>query len=154
MTSSTMVGFGSSVSFCGHFGVCRSFWRFWLCCQILWAFLSRSLFWAFVALSSSPLGVCVSVASFRHSGTSSSSTAVCGSVVLVYDCSGLRRPFYNVSGVMQVRRAFRGNVLIYGRFLLCRPRSWRLVPPLTLGDFAFASSLFFMLLGFGERSPR
>ena len=79
-----------------------------------------------------------------------------GSVVLVYGRLGLRRPLLNCSGLMQVWRAFRGNVLIYGRLLLRRPRSWGFVPPLTVGDFAFCSSLLlvYMLFGFGEKSPR
>ena len=46
----------------------------------LWAFRSPSLFWASVAPSSSSIGVCVSVVSFRRSGTTSSSMGVSGSV--------------------------------------------------------------------------
>jgi len=71
---------------------------------------------------------------------------VCGSVVLVYGRLGLRRPLLNCSGLMQVRRAFRGNVLIYGRLLLRRPRSWGFVPPLTVGDFAFCLSLLLVYM--------
>ena len=44
----------------------------------------RPHLWAFVASPSSSMGVWVSVASFRRSGTTSSSMGVCGSVVLVY----------------------------------------------------------------------
>ena len=47
---------------------------------------------------------------------------------------------------MQVWRAFRGNVLIYGRLLLRRPRSRGFVPPLTVGDFAFCLSLLLVFM--------
>ena len=50
------------------------------------------------------------------------------------------------SGLMQVWRAFRGNVLIYGRLLLRRPRSRGFVPPLTVGDFAFCLSLLLVYM--------
>ena len=50
------------------------------------------------------------------------------------------------SGIMQVWRAFRGNVLIYGRLLLRRPRSRGFVPPLTVGDFAFCLSLLLVYM--------
>ena len=66
-----------------------------------------------------------------RSGATSSSMGVCGSVVLFFRRLCLRRPLLNCSGLMQVRRAFRGNVLIYGRLLLRRPRSWGFVPPLS-----------------------
>ena len=88
---------------------------------------------------------------------------VCGSVVLFYGRSVLRRPYGRLwlrrlllcmfvspsppdAGLIRVWRAFRGNVLIYRRLLLCRPRSWGFVPPLTVGDFPFCLSLllFFM----------
>ena len=78
---------------------------------------------------------------------------VCGSVVLVYRRFGLRRPLLNCSGLMPIWKAFQGNVLIFGRLLLRSPRLWGFVRPLTLGDFAFCSSLLlvYMLFGFGEK---
>ena len=130
--------------------------RLWLRRPRLWAFRSPSLFWAFVAPSSSSMGVWVFVAPFRRSGITFSSMGVGGSVVIVYGRLGLRRSLLHCSGLMHVRRAFRGNVLIYGRLLLRRSRSWGFVPPLTVGDFAFCSLLLlvYMLFGFGEKSPR
>ena len=83
--------------------------RLWLQRPLLWAFGATSSFWAFVAPSSSSMGVWCSVVLL----------GVCGSVVLFYGRLCLRRLF----------SAFWDNVLIYGRLWLRRPRLWAFGSP-------------------------
>ena len=152
--------------------------RLWLRRPLLWSFGAPSSFWAFVAPSSSPKCVCVSVASIRRPGTMLLSMDVDGSVILFHGVFFFRstvaekprippRARGNTAAlpIPRQRYRFRDNASLEG-VSGQRPHIWAFAAPSSSFKGVCASAhcgrlcLLFVavaglyVFGFGEKSPR